>query len=30
MSKVFANQSDLTDKVITFEQLSAHCWETGA
>ena len=26
MSKAFASQSDLTDKVITFEQLSAHCW----
>lgn len=26
MSKTFASQSDLTDKKITFEQLSAHCW----
>jgi glyoxylase-like metal-dependent hydrolase (beta-lactamase superfamily II) len=26
MSKVFASQADLTDKRITFEQLSAHCW----
>ena len=26
MSKAFASQSDLDDKVITFEQLSAHCW----
>ncbi|MDP3356662.1 MAG: MBL fold metallo-hydrolase, partial [Polaromonas sp.] len=26
MSKAFASQSDLTDKKITFEQLSAHCW----
>lgn len=26
MSKAFASQSDLTDKTITFEQLSAHCW----
>jgi glyoxylase-like metal-dependent hydrolase (beta-lactamase superfamily II) len=26
MSKVFASQADLTDKKITFEQLSAHCW----
>ena len=26
MSKVFASQSDLADKAITFEQLSAHCW----
>ncbi|UUZ69479.1 MBL fold metallo-hydrolase [Polaromonas sp. P2-4] len=26
MSKEFASQSDLTDKTITFEQLSAHCW----
>ena len=24
--KTFASQSDLTDKTITFEQLSAHCW----
>ena len=24
--KSFASQSDLTDKTITFEQLSAHCW----
>ena len=26
MSKVFASQSDLADKAITFQQLSAHCW----
>ena len=26
ISKAFASQSDLTDKTITFEQLSAHCW----
>ena len=26
MSKAFASQSDLDDKKITFEQLSAHCW----
>jgi glyoxylase-like metal-dependent hydrolase (beta-lactamase superfamily II) len=26
MSKTFASQSDLTDKKITFEQLSKHCW----
>ena len=26
MSKVFASQSDLADKAITFEQLSPHCW----
>ena len=26
MSKAFASQSDLDDKVITFEQLSPHCW----
>jgi len=26
MAKAFASQSDLTDKQITFEQLSAHCW----
>lgn len=26
MPKAFASQSDLTDKTITFEQLSAHCW----
>src|ERR1700741_4848763 len=26
MSKAFASQSDLADKKITFEQLSAHCW----
>jgi len=26
MTKAFASQSDLTDKKITFEQLSAHCW----
>jgi glyoxylase-like metal-dependent hydrolase (beta-lactamase superfamily II) len=25
-TKAFASQSDLTDKTITFEQLSAHCW----
>ncbi len=25
-SKAFASQSDLTDKKITFEQLSEHCW----
>jgi glyoxylase-like metal-dependent hydrolase (beta-lactamase superfamily II) len=24
--KAFASQADLTDKKITFEQLSAHCW----
>src|SRR3954451_19957121 len=26
MSKAFASQSDLADKSISFEQLSAHCW----
>jgi len=26
MSKAFASQADLSDKKITFEQLSAHCW----
>src|SRR5688572_31920235 len=26
MTKAFASQSDLTDKTIAFEQLSAHCW----
>ena len=26
MSKAFASQADLTDKKITFEQLSQHCW----
>jgi glyoxylase-like metal-dependent hydrolase (beta-lactamase superfamily II) len=26
MSKAFASQADLTDKKITFEQLSPHCW----
>lgn len=26
MSKAFASQADLSDKTITFEQLSAHCW----
>ncbi|MSQ57546.1 MAG: MBL fold metallo-hydrolase [Limnohabitans sp.] len=26
MSKAFASQSDLADKKITFEQLSAYCW----
>jgi glyoxylase-like metal-dependent hydrolase (beta-lactamase superfamily II) len=26
MSKAFASQSDLTDKTITFKQLSPHCW----
>ena len=26
MPKAFASQSDLTDKIITFEQLSADCW----
>ena len=26
MSKAFASQADLSDKEITFEQLSAHCW----
>ena len=26
MGKAFASQADLTDKKITFEQLSAHCW----
>ncbi len=26
MSKAFASQSDLDDKKITFEKLSAHCW----
>ncbi|MBI3531390.1 MAG: MBL fold metallo-hydrolase, partial [Burkholderiales bacterium] len=26
MSKAFASQADLTDKKITFEQLSKHCW----
>jgi len=26
MSKAFASQADLTDKRITFEQLSQHCW----
>ena len=25
-AKAFASQSDLQDKTITFEQLSAHCW----
>ncbi|MFM2276447.1 MAG: hypothetical protein RL211_2319 [Pseudomonadota bacterium] len=25
-AKAFASQSDLTDKKITFEQLSQHCW----
>ena len=25
-TKAFASQADLTDKKITFEQLSAHCW----
>ena len=25
-AKAFASQADLTDKKITFEQLSAHCW----
>lgn len=25
-TKTFASQADLTDKKITFEQLSAHCW----
>ena len=24
--KAFASQADLTEKKITFEQLSAHCW----
>ena len=26
MSKAFASQADLSDKKITFEQLSEHCW----
>jgi glyoxylase-like metal-dependent hydrolase (beta-lactamase superfamily II) len=26
MSKAFASQADLTEKTITFEQLSPHCW----
>ena len=26
MSKAFASQADLTDKQITFQQLSPHCW----
>lgn len=26
ITKAFASQSDLADKTITFEQLSAHCW----
>ena len=26
MSKAFASQSDLTDKHISFTQLSPHCW----
>jgi glyoxylase-like metal-dependent hydrolase (beta-lactamase superfamily II) len=26
MSKAFASQADLSDKKITFEQLSPHCW----
>jgi glyoxylase-like metal-dependent hydrolase (beta-lactamase superfamily II) len=26
MSKAFASQADLSDKTITFEQLSEHCW----
>jgi glyoxylase-like metal-dependent hydrolase (beta-lactamase superfamily II) len=26
MSKAFASQADLTEKKITFEQLSKHCW----
>jgi glyoxylase-like metal-dependent hydrolase (beta-lactamase superfamily II) len=26
MSKAFASQADLTEKKITFEQLSQHCW----
>ncbi|HVZ42361.1 MAG TPA: MBL fold metallo-hydrolase [Ramlibacter sp.] len=26
MSKAFASQADLTDKTITFAQLSPHCW----
>jgi glyoxylase-like metal-dependent hydrolase (beta-lactamase superfamily II) len=26
MSKAFASQADLSDKKITFEQLSDHCW----
>lgn len=26
MSKAFASQADLSDRKITFEQLSAHCW----
>ena len=25
-TKAFASQGDLTDKTLTFEQLSAHCW----
>ena len=28
--KAFASQSDLSDKTITFEQLSAHCWADTA
>ena len=26
MSKAFASQADLSDKTISFQQLSAHCW----
>ena len=26
--KAFASQADLSEKKITFEQLSAHCWPT--
>ena len=26
MSKAFASQADLTEKKVTFEQLSQHCW----
>jgi hypothetical protein len=25
-TKAFASQADLSEKKITFEQLSAHCW----
>ena len=25
-AKAFASQADLTEKKITFEQLSKHCW----
>ena len=25
-TKAFASQADLTEKKVTFEQLSKHCW----